>query len=76
MIKPVQSYQLVPLEIAVVCTFNTGACNACDIEIMYLTPTYDIERFGMQQKGTPRHADILLCSGCNKTDKRQTYKSI
>ena len=44
--------------------FNTGACNACDIEIVAaLTPTYDIERFGAQLKGTPRHADVLLCSG-------------
>jgi Ni,Fe-hydrogenase III small subunit len=44
--------------------FNTGACNACDIEIVAaLTPTYDLERFGVQLKGTPRHADILLCSG-------------
>jgi NADH-quinone oxidoreductase B subunit len=44
--------------------FNTGACNACDIEIVAaLTPRYDIERFGMILKGTPRHADVLLCSG-------------
>ena len=44
--------------------FNTGACNACDIEIVAsLTPKFDIERFGIQLKGTPRHADILLCSG-------------
>jgi NADH-quinone oxidoreductase B subunit len=44
--------------------FNSGACNACDIEIVAaLTPTYDLERFGIQIKGTPRHADILLCSG-------------
>jgi NADH-quinone oxidoreductase B subunit len=44
--------------------FNTGACNACDIEILAaLTPTYDLERFGIQLKGTPRHADVLLCSG-------------
>ncbi|MCX5711044.1 MAG: NADH-quinone oxidoreductase subunit B family protein [Candidatus Omnitrophica bacterium] len=44
--------------------FNTGACNACDIEIVAaLTPRYDIERFGMIIKGTPRHADVLLCSG-------------
>lgn len=44
--------------------FNTGACNACDIEIIAaLTPTYDLERFGVQLKATPRHADILLCSG-------------
>jgi NADH-quinone oxidoreductase B subunit len=44
--------------------FNTGACNACDIEIVAaLTPTYDIERFGIQLKGSPRHADVLVCSG-------------
>jgi NADH-quinone oxidoreductase B subunit len=44
--------------------FNTGACNACDIEIIAaLTPQYDIERFGVQLKGTPRHADVLVCSG-------------
>jgi NADH-quinone oxidoreductase B subunit len=44
--------------------FNTGACNACDIEIIAaLTPRYDLERFGILLKGTPRHADILVCSG-------------
>jgi len=44
--------------------FNTGACNACDIEIIAaLTPRYDIERFGIQLKGAPRHADVLMCSG-------------
>ena len=44
--------------------FNTGACNACDIEIIAaLTPQYDIERFGILLKATPRHADVLLCSG-------------
>jgi NADH-quinone oxidoreductase B subunit len=44
--------------------FNTGACNACDIEIIAaLTPTYDLERFGVILKATPRHADVLLCSG-------------
>ena len=44
--------------------FNTGACNACDIEIIAaLTPRYDIERFGVLLKGTPRHADVLVCSG-------------
>jgi NADH-quinone oxidoreductase B subunit len=44
--------------------FNSGACNACDIEIVAaLTPRYDVERFGIIIKGTPRHADILVCSG-------------
>jgi NADH-quinone oxidoreductase B subunit len=44
--------------------FNSGACNACDIEIVAaLTPRYDVERFGVIIKGTPRHADVLVCSG-------------
>ena len=44
--------------------FNTGSCNACDIEIVAaLTPRYDLERFGIILRGTPRHADVLLCSG-------------
>jgi len=43
--------------------FNTGACNGCDIEIIAsLTPRYDLERFGVLLKGTPRHADVILCS--------------
>ncbi len=34
--------------------FNTGACNACDIEIIAaLTPRFDLERFGVLLKGTP-----------------------
>jgi NADH-quinone oxidoreductase B subunit len=44
--------------------FNTGACNACDIELIAaLTPCYDVERFGVVLKSTPRHADVLVCSG-------------
>jgi NADH-quinone oxidoreductase B subunit len=44
--------------------FNTGACNGCDIEILAtLTPRYDLERLGVKLKGSPRHADVLLCTG-------------
>ena len=43
---------------------SSGSCNNCDIEIIdCFTPRYDIERFGMLLKGTPRHADVLVCSG-------------
>jgi NADH-quinone oxidoreductase B subunit len=43
---------------------NSGACNACDIEIVAaLTPRFDIERFGVLLKATPRHADVIVCSG-------------
>ena len=42
----------------------TGSCNNCDIEILdCLTPRFDIERFGMQLVGSPRHADVLLVTG-------------
>jgi NADH-quinone oxidoreductase B subunit len=42
----------------------TGACNGCDIEILAaLTPRYDLERFGILLKGSPRHADIFIVTG-------------
>ena len=44
--------------------FNTGGCNGCDIEVLAaLTPRYDLERFGIVLKGSPRHADVLLVTG-------------
>ena len=44
--------------------FNSGSCNGCDIEILAtLTPRYDMERFGVKLQGSPRHSDILICTG-------------
>jgi NADH-quinone oxidoreductase B subunit len=44
--------------------FNSGSCNGCDIEILAtLAPRYDLERFGVKLQGSPRHADILICTG-------------
>ncbi len=57
--------------------FNTGACNACDIEIVAaLTPTYDVERFGIQLKGAPKHADVLVCSGPVTRQTRDRLKRV
>ena len=43
---------------------NSGGCNGCDIEIVdLLTPRYDVERLGILEVVSPRHADILLCTG-------------
>ena len=43
---------------------NSGACNACDIEVVAaLTPRFDIERFGVLLKATPRHADVIIATG-------------
>jgi NADH-quinone oxidoreductase B subunit len=44
--------------------YNSGSCNGCDIEILAtLTPRYDMERFGVKLLGSPRHADVLICTG-------------
>ncbi|MFB3852434.1 MAG: NADH-quinone oxidoreductase subunit B family protein [Vicinamibacterales bacterium] len=44
--------------------FNSGSCNGCDIEILAtLTPRFDLERFGVKLQGSPRHADVLICTG-------------
>ena len=44
--------------------FNTGSCNGCDIEILAtITPRYDLERLGVKLEGSPRHADVLICTG-------------
>ncbi len=52
--------------------FNSGSCNGCDIEILAtLTPRYDLERFGVELHGSPRHADILICTGPVTLQARQ-----
>jgi NADH-quinone oxidoreductase B subunit len=44
--------------------YNSGSCNGCDIEILAtLTPRYDVERFGIKLQGSPRHSDVLICTG-------------
>ena len=44
--------------------YNSGSCNGCDIEIIaMLTPRYDVERLGVKLQGSPRHADVLICTG-------------
>ncbi len=43
---------------------DTGSCNGCEIEIFAaITPRWDPERFGFKLVASPRHADILLCTG-------------
>jgi len=44
--------------------FNSGGCNGCDIELLsLLTPHMDVERLGILKESSPRHADILVCTG-------------
>lgn len=57
--------------------FNAGACNGCDIEVVdALTPRFDLERFGVLQKGSPRHADVLVCTGAVTMQTADRLKNI
>lgn len=57
--------------------FNSGGCNGCDIEILAtLTPRYDVERLGVLKEGSPRHADILICSGPVTRQSRDRLRRI
>jgi len=57
--------------------YNSGSCNGCDIEILAtLTPRYDVERFGIKLQGSPRHADVLICTGPVTLQSRDRLKRI
>lgn len=44
---------------------DTGSCNGCDWEMTaLLNPVYDIQHLGFDFVASPRHADILLVTGC------------
>ncbi len=57
--------------------FNSGSCNGCDIEIVSaLTPRFDVERFGIVLKGTPRHADVMLATGAVNHHSKSRLKRV
>lgn len=52
--------------------FNSGSCNGCDIELLAtLTPRYDVERLGVKLQGSPRQADLLICTGAVTRQARE-----
>lgn len=57
--------------------YNSGSCNGCDIEILAtLTPRYDAERLGVKLQGSPRHADVLICTGPVTWQSRERLRRI
>lgn len=57
--------------------YNSGSCNGCDIEILAtLTPRYDLERLGVKMQGSPRHADILICTGPVTRQSRERLRRV
>jgi NADH-quinone oxidoreductase B subunit len=56
---------------------NCGSCNGCDIEILAtLIPRLDVERFGVLLKGTPRHADVMVCTGPVTKQMKERLKRV
>ena len=56
---------------------NSGSCNGCDIEILAtLTPRYDLERLGVKLQGSPRHADVLVCTGPVTRQARERLRRV
>ena len=56
---------------------GASGCNGCSIEILAaLTPKYDVERFGIVAKGSPRHADILVVEGPVNAKMKERLKTI
>ncbi|MBR9680416.1 MAG: hypothetical protein GOU98_01165 [Candidatus Altiarchaeota archaeon] len=44
---------------------SQGTCNGCELEELTLfSPRFDVERFGIKRVASPRHADIVLLTGC------------
>ncbi|QNU65281.1 NADH-quinone oxidoreductase subunit NuoB [Ruminiclostridium herbifermentans] len=44
---------------------DAGSCNGCDYELNALgSPYNDLERLGIQFVASPRHADMLMVTGC------------
>lgn len=60
---------------------DCGSCNGCDWEMTaLLNPIYDVQRFGIDFVASPRHADVLMCTGPAATHlvraARDTYEAM
>jgi ech hydrogenase subunit C len=57
--------------------YDASSCNGCDIEVLAaLTPLYDVERFGIQTTGNPKHADIFVVTGSVNERQRQVILTL
>lgn len=44
---------------------SQGTCNGCELELLScFCPRFDVERMGVVRVPSPRHADVVLLTGC------------
>lgn len=60
---------------------DCGSCNGCDWELTALSNSiYDLQHFGIDFVASPRHADLLMCTGPGSTQllnaARETYDAM
>lgn len=60
---------------------DCGSCNACDWEMTALSNSlYDHQHFGIDFVASPRHADLLMCTGTGSTQlltaANETYEAM
>jgi len=54
---------------------DVGSCNACDFEMAaLLNPVYDLQQYGIDFVASPRHADMLMVTGCVTQNLTQALK--
>ena len=60
---------------------DCGSCNGCDWEMTALiNSVYDLQHFGIDFVASPRHADLLMCTGTGSTQllkaAHETYEAM
>jgi len=56
---------------------SQGTCNGCELECLAcFAPRYDIERLGMKLVKSPRHADIVILTGCGTEKAREKARRV
>ena len=60
---------------------DCGSCNGCDWELTALINSiYDLQHFGIDFVASPRHADLLMCTGTGSTQllnaAHETYEAM
>ncbi|MDR3586219.1 MAG: NADH-quinone oxidoreductase subunit NuoB [Desulfosporosinus sp.] len=60
---------------------DCGSCNGCDWELTAsINSIYDLQHFGIDFVASPRHADLLACTGPGSTQllnaARETYEAM
>jgi len=60
---------------------DCGSCNGCDWELTALMNSiYDLQHYGIDFVASPRHADLLMCTGTGSThlldSARETFEAM